>query len=85
MGLRRWVRRLERTAGHLYETLRTGDGRTVRYTHGEMLDALAASIRRRKHRLLPHVREADTYEGMPGLIRRLEESRARVEGDEDCP
>lgn len=79
VGLRRWIRRLEHAAGRLYETLRTRDGRVVRYDQTEMLEALSAAIRGRGHRLLPHVREADTYEGVPGLIRRLEESRARKE------
>jgi hypothetical protein len=48
-----------------------------------MLDVLAASLRRREHPLLSSVREADTSEGLVGLIRELEASRARVERDEE--
>ena len=44
---------------------------------------LAASLRRREHPLLSSVREADTSEGLVGLIRELEASRVRVERDEE--
>lgn len=83
MGLRRWVKRLERPAGHLYETIRLADGTAVKCRPPEMLEALSAAIRRLQHRLLPYVREADTSEGMVGLIREMEASRARLEDGED--
>ena len=70
MGLRRRVRSLERAAGHLLEVF-------------TLPDVLAASLRRREHPLLSSVREADTSEGLVGLIRELEASRARVERDEE--
>lgn len=76
MGVRRRLGKLETEAAGLYETLRLPDGSRVLYTGEEMLHALSASIRGEEHRLLPHVREADTREGMPGLIRALEGSRA---------
>jgi hypothetical protein len=85
VGLRRRVRNLERAAGHFLEAFTLPDGKVVRYSPPEMLDALAASLRRREHPLLSSVREADTHEGMTGLIRRLEESRACVECDEEPP
>jgi hypothetical protein len=42
MGLRRWVKRLERDADGLHDTLILPDGSRVRYTKEEMLEALAA-------------------------------------------
>lgn len=75
MGLRGRIRRLERVAEGLYRTLRLPDGARVLYRDEEMLGALSASIRGEEHRMLPHVRQVDTREGMPGLIRTLEESR----------
>jgi hypothetical protein len=70
--------RLERQANGLFRTLRLlPDGAEVRYTSEEMLGAVCAAIRQEEHRLLPYVRQIDTTQGMPGLIRQLEESRAR--------
>ena len=83
MGLRRRVRSLERAAGHLLEAFRLPDGKVVRYSPPEMLDALAASLCRWEHPMLSSVREVDTSEGVVGLIRELEASRARVERDEE--
>jgi hypothetical protein len=82
VGLRRRVRSLERAAGHLLEAFMLPDGKVVRYSPPQMLDALAASLRRREHPLLPRIREADTSEGMVGLVHALESSRARVEGED---
>ena len=69
--------RLERQANGLFRTLRLPDGAEVRYTSEEMLGAVCAAIRQEEHRLLPYVRQLDTTQGMPGLIRALEESHAR--------
>jgi hypothetical protein len=77
MGLRGRMSRLERQADGLYWTLRLPDGAEVRYTSEEMLCAVSAAIRQVEHRLLPYIRQIDTKEGMPGLIRALEGSRAR--------
>jgi hypothetical protein len=72
--------RLEKHAGVLYRTLRLPDGTEVRYTDEEVLVALSAAIRQKQHRLLPHIGQLDPTEEVPsmiGLIRSLEESRAR--------
>ncbi len=82
-SLRSRLERLELEAAGLYETLHLPDGTGMLYTGEEMLDALSAAIRHEEHRLLPHVRQVDTNEGMPGLIRALEESR-RGERDENA-
>jgi hypothetical protein len=69
--------RLEKHADVLYRTLRLPDGTEVRYTSEEMLCAVSAAIRQEEHRLLPYIRQIDSKDGMPGLIRALEGSRAR--------
>jgi hypothetical protein len=76
MGLRRWVKRLERDADGLHHTLTLPDGSKVRYTREEMMDAMIAAIHQDEHHLLPYIRQMDTKEGMPGLIWALEESHA---------
>ena len=77
MGLRGRMSRLERQADGLYRTLRLPDGAEVRYTSEEMMAAVIAAMHDQEHRLLPYTRQLDTTRGMPGLIRQLEESRAR--------
>jgi hypothetical protein len=78
--VRAWIKRLEREAGDFHGTLRLPDGTEIRYEGGEMLDALLAAIDGQEHRLLPYLRQAEpeTTEGMPGLIRAIEGSRARA-------
>jgi hypothetical protein len=78
VGLRGWVRELERDAGDLGGTLQLPDGTEVRYESEEMLEALLAAIEGREHRLLPYLRQIPTSEGMPGMIRAIEGSRERV-------
>ena len=80
MGLRGWLRRLERESGDLYGTLQLPDGTKVRYKSLEMLDALLAAIDGHEHRLRSYLRQAepDTNEGLPGLIRAIEGSGERV-------
>ena len=68
--------RLERQANGLFRTLRLPDGAEVRYTSEEMMVAVIAAMHHQEHPLLPYVRQLDTNQGMPGLIRALEESRA---------
>lgn len=80
MGLRDKLRRLEESTEGLYETLRLPDGTKVHYTGGEMLDAMSAAIHGQEHHLLPYVRQMDTNQGMPGLIRALEGSWSRENG-----
>jgi hypothetical protein len=72
MGLRGWLKRMEREAGPLRSTLRLPDGREVGYEREEMLEALLAAIDGQEHRLLPYLRQMPAREGMPGLIRALE-------------
>jgi hypothetical protein len=76
MALRDRMSRLERRVDGLYRTLRLPDGTEVRYTDEEVLAALSAAIRQAEQRLLPYIRQMDTKEGMPGLIRAIEGSRA---------
>ena len=80
MGLRRWVRRLERGAGLLHGTLRVPDGTVIRYEPEEMLDALLAAIDGQEHRLLPYLQQADpeTSDGMPGMVREIEGTSERA-------
>ena len=77
MGLRGRMSRLEKQADGLYRTLTLPDGQQIRYTSEEMMAAVIAAMHDQVHRLLPYLRQMDTKEGMPGLIRQLEESRAR--------
>ena len=76
--MRGWIKRLERETEEFYDTLQLPDGTEVRYTGEEMLEALCACIESREHRLLPYLRQIDTREGMPGLIRAIEGSRERA-------
>jgi hypothetical protein len=71
MGLRDRLRKLERDAP-LGGTLRLPDGTEIRYGPEEMLDALCAAIEGDPYRLLPYLRQIDTNQGMPGLVRALE-------------
>jgi hypothetical protein len=66
---------LEREVEGFYETLRLPDGTEIRYEQGEMFGALAAYMEGQEHWLLPHIMQADTRQGIPGMIRMLEESR----------
>jgi hypothetical protein len=77
MGLRDKLRRLEDAASEFYGTLSLPDGTEIRYQGEEMLDALLATIDGQEHRLLPYLRQIDTNEGMPGLIRAIEGSGGR--------
>jgi hypothetical protein len=45
-----------------------------------MYEAFVACMERGEHWLLPYIRQVDTTEGMPGLVRAIEASRERVEG-----
>jgi hypothetical protein len=83
MGLKDKLRRLEKASEGLYKTLVMPDGTEIRYRPEEILEAVAACVRRREHRLLPYIRRMETNQGMPGLIRALEGSREpRSEADE---
>jgi len=77
MGLKSRLEHLEKLSDGLYRTLTLPDGQQIRYTSEEMMAAVIAAMHDQEHRLLPYVRQLDTTQGMPGLIRQLEESRAR--------
>jgi hypothetical protein len=74
MGLRDKLRHLERETEGFYHTLTLPDGTKVRYTGEEIVDAMIAAIHQEEHRLLPYIRQIDTNQGMPGLVRALEGS-----------
>lgn len=77
MGLRDKLKRLEKVADEGSGVLVLPDGTKIRYGNGELLDAFLAAMDRQEHRLLPYVRQMDTTEGLPGLIRAIEGSRER--------
>jgi hypothetical protein len=77
MGLKSRLEHLEKLTDGLYRTLTLPDGQHIRCTHEEMMAAVIAAMHDQEHPLLPYVRQIDTTQGMPGLIRQLEESRAR--------
>ena len=75
------LRRLEKQDEGLYRTLTLPDVQQIRYTDEDVRGALAAAIRRQEHRLLPPVRQLDTTEGVPSMIRLvrvLMETRDRI-------
>jgi len=83
-GLRQRVGRLEREAeGYLYEVLGLPDGTEIRHAPEELLDVLCAVLDGLEHRLLPDLRAMDTNQGMPGLIRAIQSSKARRDGERD--
>jgi hypothetical protein len=69
------LKRLEALEDQLFEVLTLPGGERVRYQPNKMLDAFAAYMDGREHWLLPYIRQLDTRQGIPGLIRVLEESR----------
>ena len=85
VGLRDKLKRLEQLEGDAIGALTLPDGTSVRYRRGslheggDMYEAFLACMDGREHWLLPYIRQMDTTEGFPGLVRALESSRARVE------
>lgn len=71
------LRRLEGAASGLYSMLYLPDGTRVLHEEVEMLAAVGAAAHGDKHWLLPHIRQVPTNHGLPGLVRSLEDSRAR--------
>jgi hypothetical protein len=82
MGIKDRLRKVEQETEEFYETLELPDGTKIRYEVGEMFEALSAVLDHREHHLLPNLRQIDTNQGMPGLVRALEGRRERVEGGE---
>ena len=66
MSLRERLEKLERETEGFHQMLTLPDGRKVRYTQEELLDAMFAAIDEEEHRLLPYIRQIDTNQGMPG-------------------
>ena len=92
MGLRDKLKRLEQLEGETIGVLILPDGTSVRYRHGslneggDLYEAFLAAMDGHDYWLLPYIRQMDTREGFPGLVRALESSRERVEGSaEDGP
>jgi hypothetical protein len=87
VGLRDKLKRLERVADEETGVLVLPDGTEVRYClglphdGGDLYEAFLACMAGREHWLLPYVRQMDTTEGFPGLIRAIEGSRERVEAE----
>jgi len=81
------LKRLEALEGELVGVLTLPSRESVRYRQGslyeggDMYEAFVACMDRREHWLLPYIRQLDTNEGMPGLVRAIEASRKRVEGE----
>ena len=79
------MRRLEQLEGETFGVLTLPDGTRVRYRRGslheagDMYEAFLACMDGREHWILPYIRQMDTNEGMPGLVRALVGSRRRVE------
>jgi hypothetical protein len=86
MGLRDKLKRLEQLEGEAIGVLTLPSGESVRYRRGsstepgDMYEAFVACMDGREHWLLPYLRQIDTTQGMPGLVRALEGSRERVGG-----
>jgi hypothetical protein len=84
--MRSRLKRLEALEAETIGVLVLPSGENVRYRQGslhepgDMYQALVACMERREHWLLPYIRQMDTNEGMPGLVRAIEASRERVEG-----
>jgi hypothetical protein len=81
------LRRLEALEGELIGVLTLPSGEQVRYRRGsahdggDIFEAFLACVNGREHWLLPYIRQMDTREGLPGLIRALEGSRERGKGE----
>ncbi len=78
-SIRGRIDKLQQEAEGFYETLTLPDGTEIKYEADEMFEVLCAVFDRREHRLLPILRQMNTYQGMPGLVRAIEGSRERAE------
>jgi hypothetical protein len=80
------LKRLEALEGEVIGVLTLPSGESVRYRRGsahdggDIFEAFLACMNGEEHWLLPYIRQMDTREGLPGLIRALEGSRERVKG-----
>jgi hypothetical protein len=84
------LKRLETLEGEVLGVLPLPNGERVRYRRGshhdggDLYDAFLACMKGQEHWLLPYIRQMETTEGFPGLIRALEASRERVVGESDA-
>jgi hypothetical protein len=89
VGLRDKLKRLEQLEGETIGMLTLPDRTSVRYrlgsSHdgGDIYEAFLACMDGREHWLLPYIRQMDTCEGFPSLVRALESSWELVQGCED--
>ncbi len=85
--MRNRLKRLEALESELVGVLTLPSGESVRYRlgsphdGGDLYEAFVACMKGEEHWLLPYVRQMDTTEGFPGLIRAIEGSRERVRGE----
>ena len=85
VGFRDKLKRLEELESETIGVLTLPDGTSIRYRlsslneGGDMYEAFLACMDGWEHGLLPCIRQMDTREGFPGLVRALEGSRRRVE------
>ena len=90
MGLSDKLKRLEELESEAIGVLTLPDGSSVRYRRGslnevgDLFEAFLACMDGQEHWLLPYIRQMDTNQGLPGLVRAIEGSRARRDGDEDA-
>ncbi len=79
MGLRRWLKRLERSAESETESFALEDGERVVYTSADYFEALKAAIAGEQHWLVDAAHQANTMLGVPGLLWALSASRRRLD------
>ena len=65
------LRKVEREAGGLYQTLTLEDGTKVKYESEDMLDAVFAVLEGEDHPFLSSVWRMDPNKGIPSLVRAL--------------
>jgi hypothetical protein len=85
--MRSRLKRLEALEAEAIGVLTLPSGESVRYRlgsphePGDMYEAFVACMERREHWLLPYIWQMDITEGISGLVRAIEASRERVEGE----
>ncbi len=77
MGLRRWLRKIERNAESEMLSFELEDGERVLYTSADYFEALKAAIAGDPHWLVNAANRANSRLGVPGLLWALYSSRKR--------
>ncbi len=80
MGLKRWLRKLERNVESETLFFEVEGGERVVYSSDEYFAALKAAIRGEDHWLVDAAHRANTTLGVPGLLWALASSRRRWHG-----